>query len=118
MILTIRMIAESDTASVTEYIAHRMLEKAVDSFERYLITDIQPYWKIEGCYEASINAECKKELDVEEAEQLIQRITNKVSWSSYGVNGVADSRPEVLGSIFEHPAVRFCGFLFTKGEEA
>ncbi|CAM4108337.1 hypothetical protein [Saccharibacillus endophyticus] len=118
MILTIRMIAESGTAAETEYIAHRMLEKAADSFERYLITDIQPYWKIEGCYEASLSAQCKKELNDEEVELLIQRITDKISWSSYGVDGVADSRLEILGSTFEHPAVRFCWFLFRKGEEA
>ncbi|CAM3583659.1 MULTISPECIES: hypothetical protein [Saccharibacillus] len=114
MVLTMRMMMECEQAGEAEKIAHEALQGAADKMERYTLSDTKPYWKIDGWYVTVIRATCKAERSPDGAREVAERITDKVAWDADGFDGTADARPEVMGSTFAHPAVRFCWFYFAQ----
>ncbi|MDA7025582.1 hypothetical protein PJ311_03020 [Bacillus sp. CLL-7-23] len=62
-------------------ILQELINKINTHITSYNLVSNEPYWKIDDWFEITCNIETSNVLDIEKAESILEKISNKWSWN-------------------------------------
>lgn len=87
-------------------ILHELLKKIDTMITSHDVSSTEPYWKFDGWFKVVCNIETSRStLDVEEAEKILEKISNKWLWDKGKIS--ASSTINNDGTVFFNDKVRF-----------